>query len=254
MKRVLFFIGVTLLFAACGKDDGKENTDVSELLGMWQLESLVIDGQPKALNDCEHQWKQDFQENNTLIYHHSDLQNDGSCKLDVKTYTYHVSENQITFDNEMGKVVSTFSVKENKLTIITSASQSKSGKEEVAIYTKAMVNSNTDSDPIIGNWKIRVIQDDSGAVEVTDKPCVKDTYLQADATTILFKLYLPNPKTNQCESGQEQYQWFKQGDTYYFNQNGKQYKLPIELRDNNQSLKLDYPTQSGIIKFYFTRN
>ncbi|ATA88777.1 hypothetical protein CGC58_02970 [Capnocytophaga stomatis] len=253
MRRILFFMGAVLLFTACGKDDGKESVDTSELLGMWQLESLINDGQPKALNNCERQWKQEFRENNQLTFYHFDVQNDGSCKSEVATYTYQVSGNQITFSNEKGKMVNTFSVKEGKLTMVTPASQSRTGKEEIATYTKITANNNADSDPIIGNWKIRVIQDASATVEVTNKPCVKDTYLQADATSILFKLYLPDPKTNECQSGQEQYQWFRQGDTYYFNQNGQQFKLPIELRDNNQTLMLDYPTQSGNIKFYFTR-
>lgn len=254
MKKAVFWALTALLVViSCGK--GEDNvTPPADLLGSWQLESLVSDGQPKALNNCERQWKQDFQENNTLTYYHSDIQSDGSCKLDVRTYTYQVSGNQITFGNEKGKVVSTFFVKDNKLTLITSANQSSSGKEETAIYTKVTTDSNTSNDPIIGNWRVRVIQDDSGTVEVTDKPCVKDTNLKIDETTVLFTLYLPNPKTNECGSGQEQYKWSKQGNIYYYELNGQKYKLPIELRDNNQTLMLDYPTESGNIKFYFTRN
>lgn len=254
MKKAVFWALTALLVViSCGK--GEDNvTPPTDLVGSWQLESLVSDGQPKVLNDCERQWKQEFQENNTLTYHYSEVQDDGSCKSEVRTYTYQVSGNQITFSSEMGKQVSTFFVKDNKLTLITPASQSRSGKEETAIYTKVTASSNTAEDLIIGNWRIRVIQDASGTAEVTNLPCVKDTNMKIDQTTALFTLYLPNPKTKECGSGQELYKWSKQGDTYYYEVNGQKQMFPIELRDNNQTLMLDYHTQSGNFKFYFTRN
>lgn len=253
MRKAIFWAFTALLVVvSCGKSDDGEGSNAN-LIGTWQLESIKSDGQTLQLDKCGLERKIVFYEKE-IIYHHSDLQPNGECRRYQLDYKYTISGNNITYTNSQGSVTSNFSLQGDILTITTPASQSATNKEEVSIYRKIGAdNNNTSTDPIIGNWKLKVLTIGQQSFDATKIPCAKDSYLNVVQNTM--ELYFAVKETTKptCTETKETSQWKKENGKYYSVQNGQVSELPLQLLDNNETLQLTLSLQGQSIILSFRK-
>lgn len=98
------------------------------------------------------------------------------------------------------------------------------------------INSN---DPLIGVWHLRVIHTErTGAVEVTDRECYKDSRFEANATTLTLRLSAPKDEGG-CNVESLSLNWENDGGTYYVLTDDGRETLNATLNDNNETLQLN---------------
>ena len=111
----------------------------------------------------------------------------------------------------------------------------------------------SNADPFVGNWKLRVVTANGQSQDVSNVTCWKDTTLNVTETIAKFYLSVQNTQTGNCQTSQEQYQWSKNNDTYYYTENGQQYTLPIQFLDNNQTLQMSLNSNGTTVIFSFKK-
>lgn len=109
------------------------------------------------------------------------------------------------------------------------------------------------SDPLIGNWKLKAITANGQTADVSNTACWKDSYMSIDSSA--GKLLLSYPSQNQggCASDQDNFQWSNKNGTYYFVQNGLEAQMPVQLLDNNQTLQMNISEGTQTIIFSFRK-
>lgn len=109
------------------------------------------------------------------------------------------------------------------------------------------------TDPLIGNWKLKVVTANGQSQDVSNADCWKDTTLNVDKSMAKFHLSFSNGNGGGCQVSDEQYQWSNTGRTYYYTENGQQKNLPVKLLDNNQTLQLTLAANDGTVIFSFRK-
>ncbi|MEO0505785.1 MAG: lipocalin family protein [Bacteroidota bacterium] len=71
-----------MLLSSCGNDDGPVND--TNIIGVWQLSEITIDGEEDEVSDCTYQDTVEFKSDNTYIetVHFTTAPNDPTCVTD----------------------------------------------------------------------------------------------------------------------------------------------------------------------------
>jgi len=107
------------------------------------------------------------------------------------------------------------------------------------------------NDPIIGNWKLRVVTYNGQSVEVTDRECFRDSYINVDRKT--YTLHLSLPDDGQCQSETVSAEWTVRNGQYYVVSNGTEQDAGVKLLDNNETLQMTINSGNGAYIFSFRK-
>ena len=109
------------------------------------------------------------------------------------------------------------------------------------------------SDPLMGNWKLKVITVNGQSQDVSNAACWKDSYISLDASAGKMYLSYPDQNTGTCAGEQESFQWSNKNGVYYIVQNGQEAPMPAQLLDNNQTLQMSLSEGNQTIIFSFRK-
>ncbi len=106
-------------------------------------------------------------------------------------------------------------------------------------------------DPLVGNWKLRVVSYGGQSMEVTDRECFKDSYVNVDTRTYILHLSLPDD--GQCRSQTVSAEWLTREGRYYVISNGTETDAGVQLLDNNETLQMTIDSDNGPYIFSFRK-
>jgi len=141
-KNSLLSIGFILMttLSSCGSDDGPVND--TNIIGVWQLSSITIDGEEDEVSNCTYQDTVEFKSDNTYIetVHFTPAPNDPNCVLDEDssdTGTWSIPSAgrlsvTFTFGGESFTQIADYSISGNKLSI----SFDTNGSDYTTTYTR----------------------------------------------------------------------------------------------------------------------
>ena len=110
------------------------------------------------------------------------------------------------------------------------------------------------SDPLIGLWQLRVIYtQEQGAVEVTDRPCYRDSRFDVKEKSLSLKLSSPTDQ-GECNIQTLSFGWLNDNGTYYLvNEDGEREPLNVVLNDNNETLQLNLTSNGQPFSLIFRK-
>lgn len=112
-------------------------------------------------------------------------------------------------------------------------------------------NDGKTNDPLIGNWKLRVVTSGGQSVDVTDRECFRNSYVNVNTST--YTLYLSLPNGEQCVSETVSAEWLIRDGRYYVVSNGVEEDAGVKLLDNNETLQMTINADNGAYIFSFRK-
>lgn len=126
---MLAFVAIATMISSCKKDD--KGNDSTALEGVWQLESMTVNGTPEGLDDCD--------KKSTLTFTATTFTSleiwaaDSGCGSATSRAAYTVSEDKIILKYEDKTVEIGYSISGNQLTV---SEKRNNGDIVVTVYVK----------------------------------------------------------------------------------------------------------------------
>lgn len=107
-------------------------------------------------------------------------------------------------------------------------------------------------DPLVGNWKLRVVTHGTQSVDVSNRDCFKDSYVNVDSKNYTLYLSLLNDN-GQCSDQTVNAEWLFRDGKYYVISNGVERDAGVKLLDNNETLQMTIDSDNGAYLFSFRK-
>ncbi len=106
-------------------------------------------------------------------------------------------------------------------------------------------------DPLVGNWKLRVVSYGGQSMEVTDRECFKDSYVNVDTRTYILHLSLPDD--GQCRSRTVSAELLTREAGTMLSATERKRMPAVQLLDNNETLQMTIDSDNGPYIFSFRK-
>jgi hypothetical protein len=109
------------------------------------------------------------------------------------------------------------------------------------------------ADPLVGNWHLVALEQNGQTVEITDQPCIKDSRLNVDPSTMTLTLSAPREQGGtDCQTESSSINWVNDNGTYYMVEDGDRQPAIFSLEPNNQ-LTVDITLDGNPLSLIFTK-
>ncbi len=137
VKLLFVFLVFTGLVSCNNDDDGIELSDGDRIVGVWNIQSIILDGEEWELSDCELQSRMSFTANGniTVTSRYDDVDTE-ECVSEVNTLNWEYRGNnvyRITDEDGSEDITFLFSNNDNTFTI---TEEDEDGYSETLIYVR----------------------------------------------------------------------------------------------------------------------
>lgn len=109
------------------------------------------------------------------------------------------------------------------------------------------------TDPLVGNWQLIALEQNGQTVEITDQPCIKDSRLDVDPSTMTLMLSAPRAQdSTDCQTESSSIDWVNDDGTYYMVEDGDREPAIFSLEPDNQ-LTVDITLDGSPLSLIFTK-
>ena len=109
------------------------------------------------------------------------------------------------------------------------------------------------TDPLVGNWQLIALEQNGQTVEIIDQPCIKDSRLDVDPSTMTLMLSAPRAQdSTDCQTESSSIDWVNDDGTYYMVEDGDREPAIFSLEPDNQ-LTVDITLDGSPLSLIFTK-
>ncbi len=108
----------------------------------------------------------------------------------------------------------------------------------ITILMSCQKTDNAPDDPIIGNWKLKVVVTNGQTIDVSNRECFKDSYLRVTQKEMTISTSAPKETGGGCEKAEGTSKWENVNGKYWEVSGSDRTLLNITLLEDNEVLRL----------------